>query len=465
MSYIELETELLILKHDLHQLRLSYRDVESKNKTQQEIIKKLETENKDLKKELIKLQDKLNINSSNSGLPSSRDIYRIEKRTKRKSVGKVGGQPGHEYKGYEYKTADEIIDLYPEEKVCDCGGSLSEEAGYRSHQKIEIPPIKPYVTEYRLHSSICSICHKNYRSKLKTYKLLERNAESIITSLGGFFNNSKRDIQSILSQIFNLDISLGLISNSEARVSAKLQDKYNELLETAENSNYLHLDESSANNKGKLGWCWVAASQAVTVYKLGKSRARYALEEFLPEYEGNVITDRYAVYNVYDQSKRQICLAHLRRDFKRFAHSRYASLGIFGQSLLEIIDLVFTIHKYYKAGKIDKAYYLRRMRKIQKKILYYLKRVSQLEECEQARRVANNILKSFNMMWLFVSNSEIEPTNNFAERQIKHHVKYRKNSLFTWSSRGQRFIERTKSIFATAKLQGIKPFSQLYSLI
>ena len=35
------------------------------------------------------------------------------------------------------------------------------------------------------------------------------------------------------------------------------------------------------------------------------------------------------------------------------------------------------------------------------------------------------MLKSFDMMWLFLENPEIEPTNNFAERQIKHFVKYR----------------------------------------
>jgi len=61
----------------------------------------------------------------------------------------------------------------------------------------------------------------------------------LLPALGGF-NNSKRDIQLILSQIFNLNISLGLISNSEARVSAKLETKYNELVSMAESSEYLH---------------------------------------------------------------------------------------------------------------------------------------------------------------------------------------------------------------------------------
>jgi transposase len=294
---------------------------------------------------------------------------------------------------------------------------------------------------------------------------LEKNAETIITALGGFFNNSKRDIQSILAQIFNLDISLGLVSTTEARVSKKLENKYDELVELAENSQYLHLDESVANNKGKLNWCWVAANKMVTVFKLMSSRGRKSLEEFLPEYEGKVITDRYAVYNIYESENRQICLAHLRRNFKRFEHSRYQSLCMIGKSLIEIIDLVFATYNGYRANKIDKFYYLRRIRKIKKRMLHYLKRVSCMAECQQAQRVANNILKSFDMMWLFVDDERIEPTNNFAERQIKHHVKYRKNSLFTWSNRGQRFIERAKSIFATAKLQKLNPFLQLSSLI
>ena len=46
------------------------------------------------------------------------------------------------------------------------------------------------------------------------------------------------------------------------------------------------------------------------------SRSRKALEKFLPEYEGKVVTDRYAVYNVYDNEKRQVCLTRLRRDLK-----------------------------------------------------------------------------------------------------------------------------------------------------
>ena len=202
----------------------------------------------------------------------------------------------------------------------------------------------------------------------------------------------------------------------------------------------------------------------MTVFKLSSSRGTKLLEQLLPEYDGKVITDRYSVYNIFANENRQVCLAHLRRDFKRFAHSKHISLSKVGNSLISIINNVFGIYNCMKAEKIDRLYYLRQMRKIKKGMLYYLKRISGIEECEQARRVANNILKSFDMMWLFIEDENIEPTNNFAERQIKHYIKYRKNSHFTWSDRGQRFIERMKSIYATARLQNLNPYHQILAL-
>ncbi|WP_341789949.1 IS66 family transposase [Rickettsia endosymbiont of Polydrusus tereticollis] len=420
-------------------------------------------ENKELKIKLIELEDRLNKNSSNSGLPSSKDIYRIEKKTKPKSDKNPGGQIGHKHNAYEIKASNINVDIIPEEESCKCGGSLLLEEKYRTHQKIEIPIIQPVVTEYRLYRKICTLCNRRYKAKLDNYRLLGKNAESIISSLSGFFNNSKREVQLILKQIFNLDISLGLISNTENRISVKLEDKYNELLNKIEESSYLHLDETSSNNKGNKHWCWVAANKALTVFKLANSRGQKVLKSFLPEYEGKVISDRYAAYNMFDSNKRQICLAHLRRDFKRFAYSQNASLAKIGSDLLYITDTIFRLYNLHKENKLDQARYLAVMQKIKKVMLYYLQDVANTDYL-QAQRVANNILKSFDMIWLFLYDPQIELTNNLAERQIKHFVKYRKNSFFTWSLRGDRFLERIKSLYATSKLQGVNPFCYLLKL-
>jgi len=101
------------------------------------------------------------------------------------------------------------------------------------------------------------------------------------------------------------------------------------------------------------------------------------------------------------------------------------------------------------------------MQEIKSKMLNYLNNIYNIPEVEHAHRVVKNLLKSFEMIWNFTKNNEIEPTNNFAERQIKHHVKYRKNSFFTWSYRGDRFLERIKSVYSTAKLQNLNPIKIL----
>jgi hypothetical protein len=57
-----------------------------------------------------------------------------------------------------------------------------------------------------------------------------------------------------------------------------------------------------------------------------------------------------------------------------------------------------------------------RLRRVQKKRLYYLNLVRTLQDCNQARRIAHNILKSFDMMWRFIQDRAIEPANNFAQK-------------------------------------------------
>ena len=72
MDWQSLEIELLTLRHELHQLKIRNQGQETKLIEQAAIINKLTIENQSLKNKLLQLQDKLNINSSNSGLPTSK---------------------------------------------------------------------------------------------------------------------------------------------------------------------------------------------------------------------------------------------------------------------------------------------------------------------------------------------------------------------------------------------------------
>lgn len=65
-----LEREILILRNELYQLRGVNQEQEVKIQAQSKIINELTVANINLQNQLAHFKDKLNINSSNSGLPT-----------------------------------------------------------------------------------------------------------------------------------------------------------------------------------------------------------------------------------------------------------------------------------------------------------------------------------------------------------------------------------------------------------
>ncbi|WP_434732285.1 DUF6444 domain-containing protein [Wolbachia endosymbiont of Zygogramma bicolorata] len=94
--------------------------VVAENANLKEEIKALIRENDSLKAKIVELEDKLGLNSQNSSLPPSRDIYR--KKAKKKSDKKPGGQPGHKVHKRELMAADEVVRCTID-TICMCGGN------------------------------------------------------------------------------------------------------------------------------------------------------------------------------------------------------------------------------------------------------------------------------------------------------------------------------------------------------
>ena len=126
-----------------------------------EEIKLLRAEIKILREKLDKYE-KPEKNSGNSSLPSSSNKNKKYYPPREKSGKKPGGQPGH--KGHSkilYENPDEITEIYPQKCSC-CGNNhfVKKENILEQRQVIDIPEIKPYVTEYRQKAGICTHCGK-----------------------------------------------------------------------------------------------------------------------------------------------------------------------------------------------------------------------------------------------------------------------------------------------------------------
>ena len=240
---------------------------------------------------------------------------------------------------------------------------------------------------------------------------------------------------------------------------------YKQLQEQVLESSYLHIDETGHHHKGQRAWGWIVTNKQTSVLKLHPSRGKKVLQELVGAYNGYVISDRYGGYNYFKVNKRQICWSHLQRDFERFAHSLDTALAVKGKRLVYIASKVFTTVKAMTQNLISTSVFISRIEKYKKGVYDTLKSILALPGVEQAHRVARNLINSFDMMWRFVDQKDVEMTNNLAERQLRKFVIYRKKLLFTWSNWGMLFVERMLSLFLSSKLRGDNPFQLLLTAI
>lgn len=169
-----------------------------------------------------------------------------------------------------------------------------------------------------------------------------------------------------------------------------------------------------------------------------------------------MVSDRYGAYNFLPPKHHQVCWAHLKRDIRKIAE-RYGIAGIVGRKLLYTYNKLFFNWKTAPpdAWELDKKY-RKKMNYLRRKFLRHLRDGAMCEHKKTAG-TCKKILEQGHSLWLFLSNKEIPPTNNLAERQLRSLVIARKLSFGTQSARGSRFIERAFSVASTCRQQKINP--------
>jgi len=279
-------------------------------------IQKLRAEVERLATLVARLQERLGQNSSNSSKPPSSDSPGSkEKKGGGKGKRKRGGQKGH--KGHHRTRLPEsqvdVVDFYPKE-CTDCGASLPKtpDADARWHQVTEIPPVVPHTTEYRWHEVGCS-CGCKTRAARGTdvpQSPFGPRLSSITAMLTGAYHLSRRRAQKLLSDLLGVSISLGGVSNVEARVS--------DALEPAVDEAWAAVDDARAKNTDGTSWItnnipmqlWTIATTAATVFKIVVDGSKETLRPLYGRLKGILTSDRAKALNFWAMERRQICWSH-----------------------------------------------------------------------------------------------------------------------------------------------------------
>ena len=434
----ELEAEILTLKSDTR-------------------IAELQAKVLDLEGKLRDVIDKLKPPQLPQGAP------KLPSGPAKKATGrKPGGQPGHPPHLKEFVPAErlkETIRFVPTH--CEhCQAKLPAEPGENDppptrHQVAELPKIAAEVREYQGHSRTCACCGKVTRAAIPaeiTAHSVGPNLTATLSYLTGCHGMSKRGVEEVAEAVFDAPISLGTVANLEQEVSSALILAHQEALDAVKAAEIKHVDETGWKENGKKRWLWTAATASVVAFIIHPHRNLVALKRLVgEELAGILCSDRWRVYDNWELLQRQICWAHLKRNWEKLVE-RGGTPKKIGEACLNVQGRVFELWHRFRGGGCTRA----DLEDSMLPLVFELQEILQTGcRCRDRKlvRFCTRILGVYPALWTFAAEEGVEPTNNHAERVQRRAVLWRRRSFGCHSADGCRFVERILTVVQSLRLQ------------
>ncbi len=423
----------------------------------------LQATNTELRTKVERLENQKAQNSTNSHRPPSTDPPGAVRPVKKKpSKRKRGGQPGRKGVTRRLVPVQEVTAVVPcvPEQCRGCGGGLTgTDPRPERHQVTEIPPVVPFVTEYQHHERTCNCCGTRTRGALPagvTSSQFGPRFQALVAVLSGVYRMSKRNIRQLMADYLGVAISVGSISQLELRTSRALQAPVEEAKRLIQDAPVVHADETGWREANKKAWLWAAVTTVAVVFLVRLSRGAKVAKELLGEgFAGILVSDRWSGYQWVDTLRRQLCWSHLIRDFKKMADSRGPVVPPIGKELGKAAKVLFRLWRKVRDGTLTRTEFQSRVaEQIRPEIERLLAAGAALPQGSDQRGMCEALLEVEAAMWTFVSVEGLEPTNNTAERNVRHAVLWRRMSFGTQSIAGSAYVERIMTTVATLRLQG-----------
>ncbi len=278
---------------------------------------------------------------------------------------------------------------------------------------------------------------------------------TFIAALSLRFRLSRRKIQEFLADWLALELGTATIERCIHEFGLASEPVVEQLIEDVRAAEIVHLDETPWYQRGALRWMWVAATAVTIVYRIG-SRRKEELAALIGEaFLGWLVTDGYNAYR--DHPRRQRCLAHLIRKGLALAEGYYGAGSGFGRDLVrDLRRLIERVHD----GDADTDAVKRLMARVK-----WNCQCNRHDIEKKVRDLAGEILNDWDAVVAFVSDPSLPPTNNEAERALRHAVIARRISFGTRTDEGSRFYAAGLSVVDTCRKRGVDPWAYACTLI
>jgi transposase len=455
IAYLEQVVAELIERNQ--RLETQYRELEARHQLLQAQYRHLEERCRDL-------ETRLGVNASNSSLPPSANPPGAPPPVVKKPTGrKPGGQPGHpphlRQRLLPERLTKPIEHYYPSTCAC-CQHALPGVSGVdvaepRWRQVVELPEILVDVTEHQAHGRECSHCGAVTWAEMPEHvraHVFGPRLGAVMSYLSGFLHASKRGIEEFVEMAFGTPIALGSVSHLEQEMSAALAPAHAAAQQAVQEAASKNVDETGWKRAGKKCWLWGAATNLVACFIIRPTRGTVGMIALLGEsIHGIVTSDRFSVYGSLSLDRRQVCWAHLKRDFQKLVDRGGAAQDI-GEAGLDVVSHIFAWWHQFRGGGLTREQLQQQIAPVRQTLRSVLAAGCAVDDAK-ANAFCENLLDIEAALWTFSLHDGVDPTNNHIERLLRPGVLWRKNAFGCHSDDGCRFVERILTVVQTLRLQ------------
>jgi len=281
-----------------------------------------------------------------------------------------------------------------------------------------------------------------------------------------------RKVQEVFSVLFGLQFVPASAVGFDRQAVKKGAAIYEDLRQKIRASTVIHADETSWRNDGIGHYAWYAGNDDLAFFHIDRHRSSEVAQSILgSNFQGTLITDRYAAYNGVNATARQACLGHLVTKAKEItkevlliedasrdkkAEAFCADIATFFSNACAVgQELLGGSLQWEQAPRIEKQF-VSELQSICADVLSY-------KPAETLR--AALIGKDQQFLFTFLRYPGVQPTNNQAEQSIRFLVIFRKVMFGTRSESGLETHSILPSLVLTAIRQGQHPRQFLHTLL
>jgi len=383
-----------------------------------------------------------------------------EKPTGKKRKKKPGRKNGHP--GSRRPIPLEITDSveHTAKKCPHCDNPVDPNKPVRKRKRIieDIQEAEPVVTEHTVHGYWCPSCKKTVEPIVEDAfpkAAVGHRTVALTAWLHYGLGITLSHIVEILNHHFHFQVSAGGLIQMWYRIQEILFEWYEEIGEEAKTSSVLHSDESGWRVNAVTHWLWCFTNKTLTYYMIEDCRGSPVLFKFFgDQFDGCLISDFWAAYDMIGSDSRQYCIAHLLREIEKIdIRNQSEDWCAFSKKLKRLIGDALRLN--LKRGSILEEEYQSKNKRLDGRLENLV--FTHNSDDADVKRLSVRLSKSIDGIFTFLDRSDVDPTNNRAEREIRPAVVIRKNSLGNKSEKGASCQAVLMSIYRTLRLRGYDP--------